>query len=100
MGEPMSFLDYSRLDALDEKAFQQTKPYAWMNPGALLTDEGYRRLVETLPDISLFEASFGVERSHGQQPHDRYILEYDEGLPVSDEWHAFARELREDRYRA
>lgn len=95
----MTFLDYDRLDALDEKAFQRTKPYAWMNPGGLLTEEGYRRLVETLPDVSIFQPSFGVERSHGQHPHDRYILEYDESLPVSDEWHAFARELHEERYR-
>ena len=33
-------------------------------------------------------------------PHDRYSLEYREGVPVSPAWKRFIDELRSDRYRA
>ena len=42
---------------------------------------------------------FGVERSHGQQAHDRYALEYRDDLDISPAWHAFVAELRGARYR-
>ena len=67
----MAYLNFDRLSELDPEAFRATKPYPWINPAGLLTDDGYRRLVETLPDVSLFDESFGVKRSHAQQPHDR-----------------------------
>ena len=50
----MRYLDVERLDAMDAAAFQNRRPYPWANPEGLLTEEGYRRLVETLPDASLF----------------------------------------------
>lgn len=94
----MSLLDYERLEALDASAFRRREPYPWINPPALLTEAGYRRLLDTLPDPSLFDASMGVPRSHGQRPHDRLVLEYHEGLPVASVWHAFVAELRGARY--
>jgi hypothetical protein len=94
----MTFLDEQRLDAIDPATFQHTKPYPWINPAGLLTDAGYRQLVETLPDISQFTPMFGVQRSHGQQAHDRYALEYRDDLDISPAWHAFVAELRGDRY--
>jgi hypothetical protein len=90
----MTYLDFDRLNELDAAAFQSTRPYPWINPAGLLTEEGYGRLLETLPDVSLFDASFGETRSHGQRPHDRYILEYDDSLDVAQPWKEFVEELR------
>ena len=63
--------------------FQQAKPYPWLNPVGMLTETGYQRLLANLPDISLFEPMFGIKRSHGQRPHDRYVLEYRDKLDCS-----------------
>ncbi|MFQ5467270.1 MAG: 2OG-Fe(II) oxygenase, partial [Kiloniellaceae bacterium] len=65
----------------------------------LLTDEGHQRLVDTLPDVSMLEKSFGVARHYGQAPHDRFALEYDDSLDVADPWKEFVAELRGPRYR-
>ena len=35
-------------------AFRAQKPFPWINPEGLLTEEGYQRLVATLPDIYSF----------------------------------------------
>ncbi len=90
----LTYLDVDRLDALDARAFRGRQPYPWVNPEGLLTPTGYQRLIETRPDVSLFTPSFGVPRAHGQTPHDRYALEYDERLAVAEPWHAFVRELK------
>lgn len=92
-------LDWARLEAMDARAFQTAEPYPWANPQGLLTDEGFRALVEDLPDLTLFERSFGVARKHGQRPHDRYVLEWEPGVALPPVWQAFIDELRSDRYR-
>jgi len=94
----MTYLDYDRLDGLDAEAFRSQNPYPWINPEGLLTPEGQRRLLATLPDLSLFTRRFGVRRSHGQASHDRFALEYRTDLHVADDWHAFVSELRGPRY--
>lgn len=94
----MKYLDMDRLDRLDGKEFRSQDPFPWINPQGLLTDTGHQHLVETLPDVSLFEKSFGYQRKHGQQAHDRYVLEYSDGVPVDDAWKAFIAELRGPEY--
>lgn len=94
----MTYLDYSRLEALDADAFRNRSPYPWCNPEGLLTEPGYRRLLQTLPDVSLLTPVFGIERSHGQKAHDRFALEYRESLDVAEPWHAFIDELRGSEY--
>jgi len=94
----VKYLDTNRLQDLDSETFQAQNPFPWINPEGVLTDEGHRRLVESLPDLSLFEKSFGYERKRGQQAHDRYALEYSDGLPVSDAWQTFIAELRGPEY--
>jgi hypothetical protein len=95
----MRFLDIARLEALDAETFRSRQPYPWANPEGLLTEEGYRRLVATLPDPVMFERRFGVRRSHGQRSHDRLALEYDRRLDLAPEWHAFVAELRSGDYK-
>jgi len=96
----MQYLDYDRLDAIDAKSFQQTRPYPWINPAGLLTDEAYQRLLKGLPTIEQMTPSFGKQRSHGQKSHDRYALEYDEKLDIDSAWHEFVAELKGSRYYA
>lgn len=95
----MQYLDLHKLNAVDADAFTNIKPYPFINPAGLLTDEGYTRLVETQLDVSALTPSFGRKRSHGQQSHDRYVLEYQpalEALPAS--WKDFISELHGPHY--
>ena len=96
----MTYLDYDRLERIDAEAFRRQTPYPWINPEGLLTPDGYRRLLATLPDQALFASQFGIRRAHGQTSHDRFALEYATDLEVSDDWHAFVAELRGPRYGA
>jgi hypothetical protein len=96
---PRPILDFDRLEALDAGAFQARDPYPWLNEAGLLSESGYRALVEQLPAVERFERSFGVARKHGQRPHDRHVLEWHEGLELAPAWQAFVDELRGDRYR-
>lgn len=95
----MSYLDLDRLEAIDATLFRGRKPFPWLNPAGLLTDTGYQHLIENLPDVSVLDPVFGVKRSHGQRSHDRYAVEYHDGLPVAGAWKDFANELRGPAYR-
>lgn len=96
----MSYLDFSRLEAIDAEAFRAREPYPWVNPPGLLTDDGYRRLAQSVPDAAQFTRLFGIQRSHGQTPHDRLALEYRDGLNLTAPWHEFIDELKGARYGA
>jgi len=95
----VQYLDFERFEAIDVTAFRAIEPYPWANPEGLIAPEGYAKLRETLPDLSLFERRFGVVRKSGQQPHDRYSLEFRDGTPVSQPWREFLAELQSERYR-
>ncbi len=93
------YLDFAKLEAIDPVAFRSTQPFPYANPYGLLTDEGYQRLLANMPDISLFEKIFGYRRLGGQEPHDRYALEWTPEVTVPEPWEQFIAELRSDRYR-
>lgn len=93
-----SLLDPGRLAAVDVEAFRRAEPYPWAGVDGPLSQQAYDVLRRELPPLSLMQASFGRRRSHGQQPHDRYVLEYQPDLPVSEAWHAFVAELDGERY--
>ena len=94
----MNYINFDFLESFDPKKFQNQQPYPWWNPEGALTAEGYQRLLETLPDVSMFDQKFGVQRAHGQYAHDRYALEYEEGLDLPGPWQDFMAELKGDRY--
>ncbi len=96
----MSYLDLERLEALDPIAYQKRDPYPYVNPEGLLHDEAHRNLVENLPPLELFEKIHGKKRAHGQKSHDRFTLEYEDGLPLPSPWQEFIDELRDRPYRA
>lgn len=95
----MQYLDVDKLEAIDADAFANTKPYPFVNPSGLLTDEGYSRLLENQLDVSVLTPSFGRSRSHGQYSHDRYVLEYRPDLgTVPAAWKEFIAELHGPQY--
>jgi hypothetical protein len=76
------YLNFDKLEAIDPVKFLNTRPFPNANPQGLLTDEGYELLLNNMPDISMFEKIFDYERLGGQEPHNRYALEYVPGMQV------------------
>lgn len=95
----MHYLDWAKLAALDPEAYQARKPFPWLNPEGLLTAEGYEALYLNLPDVSRFKREFGVDRTAGQRPHDRYTLQYRSDTPLPGPWREFLEELKSERYK-
>ena len=93
-------LDFEKLEAIEANWFRSQSPYPFVNPHALIRPEAWEVLEAELPSLDLFDRKFGKERRAGQMPHDRYSLEYSEGVPVSPAWRRFIDELRSERYRA
>jgi hypothetical protein len=94
-----ALLDPAQLDAVDPQTFQQADPYPWLDIEGLLTAPAFAELRQALPATSQMQGSFGRKRAHGQQPHDRYALEYSAAAPVADVWHQLVDELEGPIYR-
>jgi hypothetical protein len=96
----MQYLSRDRLEAISPKAFQVQQPYPWINFEGPLTEEGYERLRQTLPDVSGFDRQVGIKRGYGQGPHDRYLLHYLPGLDLAEPWKEFITELHGEVYQS
>ncbi|MDT8407726.1 MAG: hypothetical protein RQ715_10790 [Methylococcales bacterium] len=96
----MSFLALDRLAALDETAFRQTLPYPWLSLDGLLSAQGFDRLYQDLPPLSQLKRAFNRPRRYRQMPHDRYVLEYCDDLPLAPSWRAFIEQLKSPAYHA
>jgi hypothetical protein len=98
----VAYIDAKALAAIDPRAFQQTDPFPWINPAGFLSADGFARLVANLPDVSRFTSAIDYtrQRKHGQQNHDRYVLEYLDGMELPAPWQEFIDELRGDAYRS
>jgi len=94
-----SYLNKAVLDAIDTTEFRTRHPYPWVNPQHFIADERFCELLANMPDFSLFRPFFGKQRKHGQASHDRYVLDYEEGMELPLPWQAFIDELRSDIYR-
>jgi len=95
----MEYLDLNALEAIDVREFQNAKPFPWVNPQDLIRPEAWNILERDLPGQDLFDRRFDEPRRAGQDPHDRYSLEYREGLGVAGSWQTFIAELRSPDYR-
>jgi hypothetical protein len=94
----MNYLNYSNLQAVSDEAFRTRKPYPWARIQDTLTEEGWIKLRDNLPDISQFRMLIGVERAYGQAPHNRGILHYREGMACAEPWKEFIAELNGKAY--
>jgi hypothetical protein len=96
----MQYLSQQVIEGAAENAFRNRKPYPWVNMQGTLTQEGFDRLHDTLPDISQFQRMVGVKRAYGQGPHDRGILHFRPGIKVAEPWEEFLAELRGEAYQS
>ena len=96
----MTYIDFEKLEALLAEDFLTKKPYPWLNPQGLIRAEGFAELVEHTPNVSMLHKEFDRPRKHGQRPHDRWRLRYQQGLALHPSWQQFIDELHSRRYRA
>jgi hypothetical protein len=96
----VQYLNWSVIDRISTHVFQKKMPYPWGDIHGTLTEEGFARLRETLPDVSHFERKVGVKRAYGQAPHDRAILHYRPGLELSLPWKEFVAQLQGEAYQS
>ena len=55
----MTILDLEKLAAIDAAEVRDRAPYPWMHAEKLITDEGYQKLLDTMPDKSQFKRIYG-----------------------------------------
>jgi hypothetical protein len=96
----MQYLNYSCINGLSHDVFLKQHPYPWVDIQNTLTPEGFDSLRTTIPDLSLFDKKVGVKRAHGQGYHDRAILHYRPGIPLSKQWMEFIGEIQGKEYEA
>jgi hypothetical protein len=96
----MAYLNHDCIRAASAEAFQNARPYPWVNLQATLTPEGFEQLRTTLPDVTAFERHVGRKRAFGQGYQDRYLLHYRPGVVVSGPWREFLAELHRPPYQA
>jgi hypothetical protein len=93
------YLNSETMAAIDAQEFQQKAPFPWVNPQYFVAPGSYQQLLDSVPDISRFRAFFGKQRKHGQASHNRYILDYENGMELPAPWQALIDELRSPAYR-
>lgn len=96
----MQYLAQDVITGASDDVFRKQKPYPWVNMQSTLTPNGFDRLHETLPDVSLFQKMVGVKRGYGQGPHDRAILHFRPSIELSEPWKEFLAELRGEAYQS
>ncbi len=87
------------MESIDTAQFRGQSPFPWVNPQYFVTPDHYQLLLDTMPDIASFRTFFGKQRKHGQASHDRYTLDYKEGMELAQPWQDFIDELRGPKYR-
>ena len=93
------YLNQAILDGIETGTFQNQDPFPWANPQFFIEPERYPALLETMPELTAFRPFFGKQRKHGQASHDRYVLDYEDGMSLSRPWQEFVDELRSRTYR-
>lgn len=96
----MEYLDRRAIGLASSKTFQSQQPYPWIRIENTLTAAGWESLRGTLPDINGFRMMVGVRRAHGQTPHNRGILHYQNGTECAQPWREFIAELYGPAYDA
>ncbi len=94
-----SYLNQTALAAIDPGEFRARAPFPWANPQYFIDPRRYPTLLAELPPLESFRGFFGKQRKHGQVSHDRYVLDYERGMRISEPWRDFIEELCDDTYR-
>jgi hypothetical protein len=93
------YLNQELMDNFDDQDFQQKHPFPWVNPQGFIDPATYQELLDNMPPLEQFTPSFGKQRKSGQASHDRYILDYEDGIELPEPWARFMEELLSDTYR-
>lgn len=93
------YLNQELIESIDAKAFQQRDPFPWINPHQFIRADRFEQLLDELPPIEQFRSFFGKQRKHGQGSHDRYVLDYEDGMTLSPGWDTLLAEMRGPVYR-
>lgn len=96
---PGQVLNRQVIDQFDDKAFRNRHPFPWQMIDGLISDETHQQLCDELPGLDMFSASFGKRRRHGQESHNRYVLNESRKLALSPLWRAFVEELKGPLYK-
>ena len=96
----MQYLNRDSIEGVSTESFQKQRPYPWVNMQGTLTAEGFQRLRDTLPDVSVFESKVGIKRAYGQTTHDRAILHDHPDLELAQPWKDFVAELHGELYQS
>lgn len=94
------FLNLPVMENIDPPNFQSTQPFPWANPQGFIREDAYQELLNNMPALETFTPSFGKQRKSGQASHDRYILDYEEGVELPGPWQELVDELLGDTYRS
>jgi hypothetical protein len=97
-GKSVEYLNVASLTGSSAEAFQKQHPYPWLKIENTLSDEGFRKLCENMPDIAIFNREEGVKRAYGQGSHNRFSLHYKPGMQLPKPWMDFLEELQSDDY--
>ncbi len=95
----LQFLDAEVMHSVETESFRAIRPYPWSNPLNFVRPEQMRKLIADLPPQEQFRERFDYARKHGQESHNRFVLDYTDELSLAPSWHAFVEELRGDTYR-
>jgi hypothetical protein len=86
------------LTQLGPEQFLAQKPFPWITIPGFLDEKLFKDLCRTMPDVSQLTREFGKTRGYGQESHDRWSLQYRDGLPLSPAWQAFIDSLKSKEY--
>jgi len=95
----MTILDFDKLATLDPAEVRARKPYPWLHAEKLISDEGYESLLANMPDQSTFKRIYGKRRPGGQEPHNRYALQYKPWNEYPEPWTQLIEDLNGPVYR-
>lgn len=97
--EPMSYLNQQVLQSIDALSFQSLRPFPFLEIEGVLTRDAHHALTRDLPDPGMYARSFGRRRRHGQQSHDRFVLQHHPLRAIPETWREFIAELKGPAYR-
>jgi hypothetical protein len=75
-----TFIDYELLRSFDADSFKDKRPFPWSNLHGFLKTESFRALYSEFPPLELFEYHHNISRAHGQRPHNRHYLAYENSI--------------------
>lgn len=93
-------IDPLALAAICSEKVATADPYPWCQTQDLIREPVYQRLLEELPHLGAFKNIQGKRRRYGQTSHDRFVLDYAPGTPLSLSWQQLIDELYEGPYPA